>query len=126
MGVASKIGLWLKSIRVIKNNPKFREFLKNLGIVISKRVYPNGVTKDIGKAGKFRLSSYFVFSDFKNWGKGRNNVFTKLLGLARGRNVVLDIGAHIGLCSMPISRVLGQGGICYAFEPSEANLRYLH
>ncbi len=61
MGVATKTGLWLKSTRVIKNNPKFREFLKNLGIVISKRVYPNGVTKDIRKAGKFRLSSDFVF-----------------------------------------------------------------
>ena len=81
--------------------------------------------KNIGGIANFLMSPDFTFYDVEGWGKGKNNGFQKLIELAGENDIVFDIGAHIGICSLSISKVLKEGGICYAFEPAKANRRYL-
>ena len=95
------------------------------GIILSKRIFPKGIKKTLGNFGKYRFSHEFTFYNLGSWGTGKNNGFNKLIDLAKGKKVVYDIGAHIGLCTMPISRVLNEGGRCYAFEPAKANVKLL-
>ena len=40
-------------------------------------------------------------------------------------DVVLDIGAHHGLYTLPLSRLVGQGGRVHAFEPHPVNVEKL-
>ncbi len=89
-----------------------------------------GVTRPvshyIGSYGPFAMDSEFAFSNFESWGGGHNNGFEQCVEACRGVSCVLDIGAHIGLVSMPVSQVLAPGGNVYAFEPAQVNLGYLH
>jgi FkbM family methyltransferase len=39
--------------------------------------------------------------------------------------MVLDIGANIGFYSILLSKLVGKGGIVYAFEPEENNFKFL-
>ena len=52
----------------------------------------------------------FSFCNYEDWGRGHNNGFSRLVALAEGKKVVCDVGAHIGLCCMPISKALAQDG----------------
>lgn len=77
----------------------------------------------INKYGPFKLDAKFTFSNFANWGSGHNEGFVSCIEDCRGSRCVFDIGAHIGLVSLPASQVVA--GKIYAFEPAEANLRHL-
>lgn len=79
----------------------------------------------IGQYGPFVMNGEFAFSDFENWGTGHNNGFEQCIEACRGMTTVFDIGAHIGLVTMPISSVLDPAGKVYAFEPAEANRGHL-
>ena len=83
------------------------------------------VSQKIGAYGPFRLSPEFAFSDFENWGSAHNRGFRACIEASRGKHCVLDVGAHIGLVSVPIASVLAPGGTLYSFEPAEANARIL-
>ena len=87
--------------------------------------WPRSASKRIGRYGPFLLDGRFAFSNYGNWGKGHNSGFAACVELCRGAKCVIDIGAHIGLVSLPVSSVLAPGGKDFAFEPAEANLRYL-
>lgn len=125
MSIMAKVVSWIKKRNFIANNPQLRGFIKKAGICGSKIIYPSGVPKNIGNVGTFLLSHEFVFSDFQTWGERHNNGFIKLLEIAKGKNIVFDMGAHIGLCALPLSKVINKEGVCYAFEPSTINLKYL-
>ena len=79
------------------------------------------VSKMIGPYGPFKLDRYFAFSNFEKWGTRHNKGFQASIEASRGKSCVLDIGAHIGLVSMPMSRVVAPSGTVYAFEPAEVN-----
>jgi FkbM family methyltransferase len=115
----------IRKIEFVRKKSLIYKLIRNTGIIISKSVFPKGIKKTLGGFGKYRFSHEFTFYDFDSWGKGKNNGFGKLVDLAVGKKVVLDIGAHIGLCTMPISRVLNECGRCYAFEPAKANIKFL-
>ncbi len=83
------------------------------------------ILKNIGGQGNFYFDIKFAFSDFKTWGIGRNNGFKTLLKISTNKSFVFDLGAHIGLCTFPISRVLSKNGYVYSFEPSSINRYYL-
>ena len=121
----NEIASIIRKIEFVKKKSLIYKLIRNTGIIISKSVFPKGIKKTLGNFGKFRFSHEFAFYDFDSWGKGKNNGFNKLVDLAVGKETVFDIGAHIGLCSMPISRVLNEGGRCYAFEPAKANIMFL-
>lgn len=119
------VGAKLKSLPSIAGSPHLRKSLRTIGIAAAKLVYHHGVRKNIGGLGEFIMNPEFTFCDYRDWGKGKNNGFNTLVRLAYGKKAVLDIGAHIGLCAMPIAQALGKGGVCYAFEPAAENASYL-
>jgi FkbM family methyltransferase len=87
--------------------------------------FGNGISVNIGGEGVFKMSPQFYFSNWENFGEGLNSGFAYCLEQSKDKNVVLDIGAHIGLYSMPLSRRISPGGTIYAFEPSSINRSYL-
>lgn len=91
------------------------------------RVYPHGVPVRIGTAGTFRIMPELAVGslDYGSWGSGKNSGFASWVDACRGTHAVLDIGAHIGLYTLPASRVLAPDGHCYAFEPAAANVAAL-
>ena len=125
MSALYKIGKSFKSIKWIKNNDNLRSRLRSMAVFFSRIIHSNGVSKNIGGFGEFMMDCEFTFCNYESWGTGHNNGFNKLVSLARKKKIVFDVGAHIGLCSLPISRVLAENGSCFAFEPAEVNLKYL-
>jgi FkbM family methyltransferase len=83
------------------------------------------VRQRIGRYGPFLLQPEFAFSNFENWGAAHNGGFNLCIEACKDAKCVLDVGAHIGLVTLPASQVIGADGMVYAFEPSTANLRYL-
>lgn len=83
----------------------------------------HGVSVALGDSGVLRIAPELLVGslDFSHWGIGRNAGFRAWIDACRGKRVVCDIGAHIGLYTIPGSRVLAPGGRCYAFEPAAAN-----
>jgi len=120
-----KAGAWAKPIAFAMNNPGLRKLLRKAGVYVSEKLHPGGVIKNIGGVDNFLMSPEFTFYNSEEWGNGKNNGFRKLVELAKGKSVVFDIGAHIGICALPISRVIKKGGLCYSFEPAEANRKHL-
>jgi len=111
----------------LQQHEKIREFGKLISMHLLRVITLNkGIKKNIGGMdGTFRFDYVFAFSNFKDWGKEHNNGFRALLGISMGKKVVFDIGAHIGLCTLPLSKVVNRNGFVYAFEPAKTNLDYL-
>lgn len=114
-----KIIRWLRHYPLKRMDPiwfalgyTYRMIVKKCNILIKQ---------DIGGYGPFKLDSIFAFSDFSNWGKGHNNAFHRCVEASRGKTCVLDIGAHIGLVSLPCASVMASDGKLFAFEPASAN-----
>ena len=83
------------------------------------------VPHSIGPYGPFRMLPEFAFSNFANWGQKHNRGFISCVELSKDKKCVFDVGAHIGLVTMPVSKMLGTSGQVIAFEPSAANCRAL-
>lgn len=79
----------------------------------------------IGPYGPFLLHGEFTFSDFAHWGDRHNRGFELCVEACRGKCCVLDVGAHIGLVTLPMSEVIADDGRIFAFEPAEANRNFL-
>lgn len=79
----------------------------------------------IGPYGPFDMLAEFAFSDFASWGEKHNRGFTRCIEACRTKACALDIGAHIGLVTMPMSKAIGPQGQVFAFEPSSANRKAL-
>ena len=83
------------------------------------------VSKKIGSYGPFKLNRRFAFSNFESWGSRHNRGFKATVEASNGKTCVLDVGAHIGLVSLPLSQAIAESGKVYAFEPATANQTYL-
>lgn len=57
--------------------------------------------------------------------KGRDFELEVFKAYIKPGNVVLDIGAHIGYCTVIFSQLVGRLGRVYAFEPAPDNLKLL-
>ena len=79
------------------------------------------VLKKIGQYGPFKLDRFFAFDDFTMWGNRHNKGFESCIEASRNGKCVLDIGAHIGLVTLPLSQVLSPEGKIYSFEPATIN-----
>lgn len=82
-------------------------------------------SQNIGPYGPFLLDGYFAFSDFSKWGEGHNNGFESCIEACKEASCFVDIGAHIGLVTMPAAKMLKGRGHVYAFEPSKINNQFL-
>lgn len=79
-------------------------------------------TMRIGPYGPFKLDGRFAFSNFENHGDHSKTVtFGPIVEAATGAKCVLDLGAHVGLITLPASRMVAPGGRVYSFEPSDFN-----
>lgn len=87
--------------------------------------WPHSVRRKIGPFGPFRLNARFAFSNFDHWGEAHNSAFAACVEACRNATCVLDIGAHIGLVSLPASGMVAPGGRVFAFEPASGNLAFL-
>lgn len=80
-----------------------------------------GIPVDIGGCGEFKIDPLLAFGNYEDWGTAHNTGLKKWIESCRDKFAVFDIGAHIGLYSLPASRVIHAKGFVYAFEPAEKN-----
>lgn len=105
--------------------------LRNLGKTIfwsflRALTYRRGVPIRVGGKDTLRLNCTFLFSRYETWGQRHNDGFDKLLEICKDKQTVLDIGAHIGLCALPVSKVIAPTGKVHAIEPAQSNYQYLN
>ena len=74
---------------------------------------------------KFKLHARFAFSNFKDWGNKHNNFFPIYLRLSKESQCFFDVGAHIGIVTLAVSKNIKKNGTVFAFEPSKVNLKFL-
>ena len=74
---------------------------------------------------QFYVDYTFGRHKYEGFGDRHNAGFQNWLESCKGKKTVLDVGAHIGLYSIPASPLVDPQGKIYAFEPSQANGRYL-
>jgi FkbM family methyltransferase len=93
--------------------------------VIRKRVSPNGLirTKLFGCIFILNLSDY---TQRKAWLRSFENKEIKFLQKwLRPGDVAVDVGANVGLLTIPMAKAIGEKGQVFAFEPIEENVRSL-
>lgn len=110
---------------VVRKNPALKAIAKFVYKAVSFPFTMRGVEVNIGGVGSYRLDHNFVFSKYEDFGDRHNAGFMEWVNCCKNKNAVFDIGAHIGLYTLPASRAIAAGGRVYAFEPSEANKMYL-
>lgn len=115
----------LSLLRYLRHGPlkRFSPFWLWLGGIYRRCV--NGtnlaVRQHIGPYGPFRLDARFAFSNFSQWGGAHNDGFRECVEACRGRYCVIDVGAHVGLVSLPAMAVMDPSGKLIAFEPATVN-----
>jgi FkbM family methyltransferase len=87
--------------------------------------FGRGININIGGQGIYKMSPEFYFSNWENFGDRHNGGFVYCLEQSKDKKSVLDVGAHIGLYSLPLSQRISPDGKIYAFEPSTVNRGYL-
>lgn len=112
--------VWLSNQKQIR-----KALLKIFRLIILGFTLGKGVKKNIGGAGHFRLDPHFIFYDYSAWGSQHNNGFAKALEMSKGKAIVFDVGAHIGLYSLPLSNCVEENGRIFAFEASDSNVKHL-
>lgn len=83
------------------------------------------VNQKISKYGPFKVHSFFAFSNFENWGSEEGSMFPLMMKTCKKKKCIIDIGAHIGLTTLPLSSVVSKTCIIFSFEPSDVNNKYL-
>lgn len=118
-------------LRYLRHGPlkRFNRFWILLGSIYRKLMHRMGLQTiarhKIGPYGPFALDGEFQFSNFSQWGGQHNRAFTACIEACRGKHCVLDVGAHIGLVALPMSKVIAKEGQVHCFEPAAKNLTYL-
>lgn len=118
-----KIIIFISKFSFLKKNAFLKKFLKILVKLFSKLIYGRYKKVSIINKFDFLIDSTFAFSNFENFHKNHNKGFEKLLEISNNTNVVFDIGAHIGLCTLPLSKITKK---VISFEASPTNLKYLN
>ncbi len=122
----------LRFLRKFRHDEKLRNIFlwKFLGVfyrsIIKIFSINFSVNQFISANYQFKMHALFAFSNFKDWGNKHNDFFPIYLKLSRKTKCFLDIGAHIGIVSLPISKNIKKGGTLYSFEPSLKNLFFLN
>ena len=79
----------------------------------------------IGNYGPFRFDAEFLFTNYSDFGTGYNKGFEHLLKNLKSVDTFFDVGAHIGLISLPAALHMKKSGKIVAFEPSGKNFMHL-
>ena len=92
---------------------------------IEKLPFNFSVKQKITNNFEFKFHGRYAFSDFKYWGNKHNNFFNTYLNVAKKTKCFFDVGAHIGIVTLPIAKIIGDNGKVFSFEPSKKNLFFL-
>ncbi|MDA9082148.1 FkbM family methyltransferase [Gammaproteobacteria bacterium] len=119
----SRVMIGVRGLTIFRNRT-IRRYAKKVLTCFCYILY--GKFKVINIASKYpvKLKSNFAFSGWEQWGENHNSGFHKLIELSRDKKTILDVGSHIGLCSIPISLYCNVEKI-FAFEPNEINREIL-
>lgn len=118
-------------IRDLRHNNFFIDsvFWKLLGNfyrgVIKIIPFDFSVKQKITNEFEFKFHARYAFSDFKEWGNKHNNFFNTYLNIAKKTKCFFDVGAHIGIVTLPVAKIIEGSGKIFSFEPSKNNLFYL-
>lgn len=93
--------------------------------LFKKPLFSRQIEIRLSEGVRFKIDYTFGLCRYERFGDRHNCGYYLWLSHCRGKRDVFDIGAHIGLYSIPASKLLRPGGRVYAFEPSVANRRYL-
>lgn len=118
-----KIIIFFSKFTFLKKNTLLKKFLKNLAKNFARLIYGKFKKIKILNKYNFLISSKFAFSNFENFHNKHNKGFKKLLDISDNTKIVFDIGAHIGLCTLPLTHLTNR---VFSFEASPTNLRYLN
>jgi len=103
----------------LEGDGRFKKTLRQFGKLVLQKVYRKGYPVKLGGLYTVRMDVAFV--RFENFGDRHNSGWRPCLEACKGESVFFDIGAHIGLYSLPASIVMGSWGKVYAFEPARQN-----
>ena len=120
-------------IRNIRHGPlaRFKKFWFRIGSVykffLNLIPFNFSVTMNIGPYGPFRLDARFAFSNFSSWGDldSKNSGFLSCIERCKKAKCAIDVGAHIGLVTLPMNKVMESQGKIFAFEPANYNRNIL-
>jgi len=118
-------------LRYIKNiTPKklyfFWFFFGQLYRYLIKKLKINFYVKQkISKHGPFKIHCFFAFSNFNQWGLEPNSIFPLMMKKCINKKFIVDIGAHIGLTTLPLSSLVKKNSKLVSFEPSSINREFL-
>ena len=79
----------------------------------------------IGEYGPFKFDPEFLFSNYSEFGNKHNRGFNHLMKNLKNKKTFFDIGAHIGLVSIPAALNMNLDSKIIAFEPSDKNYKHL-
>ena len=96
----------------------YRYIIKNLKI----NFYVN---QKISNYGPFKIHCFFAFSSFVKWGSEKKSIFPLMMKKCRNKKCIVDIGAHIGLMTLPLSLESKKDSKIISFEPSNINRKFL-
>ncbi len=117
-----KIVKYVSKISFLRKNLFLKKFLKKLSKTLARVLYGKYKKICIANRYNFLIDSEFAFYNYENWSTGHNKGFAKLLDISKNKKVVFDIGAHIGLCTLPLSVLASH---IVSFEASPTNVKYL-
>ena len=116
---------YLRHSSIIKKIIPWETLGKFYRLIIIIIPFNFSINQFVTKKNKFKLHAVFAFSNFKDWGNKHNDFFPIYIKLSKNSKCFFDIGAHIGIVSLSISRNINKNGLIYAFEPSKTNIKFL-
>ena len=96
----------------------YRFFIKILNINFS-------VSHRISTFGPFKIHCFFAFSNFTKWGSEGGSIFSLMMSKCKNKKCIFDIGAHVGLMTLPINSKVNSDTKIFCFEPSRINRKFL-
>ena len=118
-----RIAIYISKLSFIKKNLFLKKYLRVIARAFAKIIYGRYKKISISNKYTFLIDSNFAFRNFENWSRGHNRGFEKLLDISKNKKVAFDIGAHIGLCTLPLSHLVSK---VVSFEASPTNIKYLN
>ncbi len=83
------------------------------------------INQKISNYGPFKIHCYFAFSNFKNWGSEEGSIFPLMMKMCKNKKCIIDIGAHVGLTTLPLNSEISKNAKFFSFEPGNENSKYL-
>ncbi|MCP4914398.1 MAG: FkbM family methyltransferase [Oligoflexia bacterium] len=122
-----RLSLFVNKVSKSLFNDEFylRKKIKPFLIGFLKVKYRKGFPVNIGGVQQCLLDPVFYFANWENFGGGHNSGFEECVQEATKSNVFFDIGAHIGLYSVPIA-LKSKNTKVVSFEPATFNFNMLN